>query len=168
MWKYTNGADSKRHNSHRSFHPQPHVAEPEQDITLRGAVKVLLLFLQKHCPRNNQPGPQLFIEFDEAHTLADDILEEDWTVFSELRRTLRRLIGESLFVLFLSTSSKIQLSTPFRFEDPSNRVHDVLLEPPPLTTALGFDLLARPLTEDKCNINYVVSDEWICNLGRPL
>jgi hypothetical protein len=88
--------------------------------------------------------------FNKAHTTTKQhqVAGKDWSVFNELRHTLRRLHGLPLFSLFLSTTGKISQFTSAIEEDLSKRVVKgklIVIQP---YTDLGFDPLACIIAAD--------------------
>lgn len=112
----------------------------------------------------------IFIAFDEAHSLTAPFHEEDMrSNFTELRRALRELLNSPLWSFFLSTTSEItQLSLPRGFDPASRIVRDTLITPSPYIH-LGFDQMmeSRKLSEHS-TLDYITSTECIVHMGRPL
>jgi hypothetical protein len=120
--------------------------------------------------------PRLLVMFDEAHSLAVKIPGANWTIFSELRRVIRR-VKDGVFFFFLSTAGKTYQFTPPPGDDTSNRVQDgrlKLLEP---FTKTGFNRLALCLDKDKeknvqgklqTDLEAVTSLRWQAHDSRAL
>jgi len=112
--------------------------------------------------------PLVILAFDEAHHLTEFRDNRGWSIYSELRRCLCRLVGIPIFTLFLSTAGKFRLFSPERQWDPSSRVMLGIRRVLPPITETGFDHFAQPVIENQTTLMDVVEDEWICKLGRPL
>ncbi|KAI0298434.1 hypothetical protein B0F90DRAFT_702078 [Multifurca ochricompacta] len=113
---------------------------------------------------------EIYISFDEAHSLTTPFGEHDWrSPFTELRRALQMLEGSPMWSFFLSTTGKItQFSQP-RSVDPSNRVRQGELIIPQPYIYLGFDQLMETQKISKHNtLKDVTSLECIAHMGRPL
>ncbi|KAI0292092.1 hypothetical protein B0F90DRAFT_1823220 [Multifurca ochricompacta] len=93
---------------------------------------------------------EIYISFDEAHSLTTPFGEHDWrSPFTELRRALQMLEGSPMWSFFLSTSGKItQFSQP-RSVDPS--------------TLMETQKISKHNT-----LKDVTSLECISHMGRPL
>jgi hypothetical protein len=114
--------------------------------------------------------PLVILAFDESHILTEFPESCDWTLFSELCRTLEAIVQRPIFSLFLSTAGSIhQLSREMKIiSHPSSRVINPshsFLDP---ITEISFDDLAYRATEDTVSLSQVVTTDWICHLGRPL
>ncbi|KIL59036.1 hypothetical protein M378DRAFT_284568 [Amanita muscaria Koide BX008] len=109
--------------------------------------------------------PLVILAFDEAHTLTYVPKDKSWTVFTELCRTLQRLVDRPIFSLFLSTAGKL---SPEILEDPSNRIahHELKILDP--ITEISFDDIAHPADEGQVLLEQVVELDWMSHLGRPL
>lgn len=112
--------------------------------------------------------PLLIFSFDESHILTDTPKDAGWTLFVELRRTLRELVDLPIFSLFLSTVGRFHLFSPEIRSDPSTRVAKADLVPLNPITEVSFDDLAFPAKEDTVTLGRVVQVDWISHLGRPL
>lgn len=112
----------------------------------------------------------IFIAFDEAHSLTTPFHEEDMrSNFTELRRALRELLNSPLWSFFLSTTSEItHPSLPCGFDPSSRIIRSTLITPSPYIH-LGFDQLmrSRKLSE-RSTLDYITSVECIVHMGRPL
>ena len=111
------------------------------------------------------------LALDEVHGSFSPLLNAPGeTVFHCLRRTLSSLKDNCYIMTFLlSTAGKVHQYAPPRRTDPSNRIRLVGHTLLPAFTSLGFDLLARGLVKrNKQLIKEMVTDEWMCRLGRPL
>ena len=129
-------------------------------------------FIDKHhdiCSiKDGMKRPLVVLAFDEAHNIAEFPGVRGWSIYSELRRCLCQLLRLPIFTLFLSTEGKFCLFSPDKQWDPSSRVvrgSEWVL--PPITET-GFDQFAIRAIENKTTLDEVVSDRWICSLGRPL
>jgi hypothetical protein len=93
---------------------------------------------------------------------------KNWSLFSELRRTLRGMVYDPIFSLFLTTAGRFQLFSPEIQSDPSNRVINNDLIPLPPISEASFDNLALPARESMVTLHRVTQMDWIARLGRPL
>lgn len=111
----------------------------------------------------------IFIAFDEAHTLVKTTDNSKESSFVILCRILGSLIEYPLFMFFLSmTGSITQLSRP-RDQDPSNRISSSDLSAPPYIH-LGFDQLmqGRKVFDRWKTLDDVTSLDCAAHMGRPL
>jgi hypothetical protein len=144
------------------------------------ALKHLLTLLDPNLPTADaglsKVPPMILLAFDEAHGLNFPKTEKGElpqpTVFSEMRRALRQMIGFPVFALFLSTTGNIHDFTPPPKDDPSRRLHDLNLRLYPPFTELGFDQMVKA---DNLNIdsgNFTIDDVsrvgFMARFGRPL
>lgn len=140
-------------------------------------------------PALKKDFPAIFIPFDEAHTLlrrpqkshpgativSDDVdldsadMEPDgsWSLWSQLRRSLRVLMADNVFALFLSTTGSISQFNPTRDKESSARLTGGLLVLMPPFCCLGFDQLALKLPAQP-TFGHLVKWEYQVSLGRPL
>jgi hypothetical protein len=114
----------------------------------------------------------IFIAFDEAHSLTPPFNDEDpRSNFTELRRALRDMLPvlNPLWTFFLSTTGKITQFSLLRGLDPSSRINRGKLITPSPYIHLGFDQLMRkrPITEDS-TLDEITSIECIAHMGRPM
>lgn len=93
---------------------------------------------------------------------------QEWSLFTELRRTLGYLVKLPLFSLFLSTAGHFQEFSPDIRFDYSMRVRNMQALPLDPITEISFDCLATPAEENQVSLDKVAGIEWICHLGRPL
>jgi hypothetical protein len=119
-------------------------------------------------PTTGPRHPLVILSFDESHVLIDTSKNQDWTVFSELRRVLCELAHLPIFFLFLSTTGKVLLSSPPIESDPSLRVRRLDLSPLNPISEISFDDLAHTAIEGEIMLSQVVQTDWISHLGRPL
>jgi hypothetical protein len=112
--------------------------------------------------------PLVIFSFDESHVLTETPRGGIWTLFSELRRTLGRLVKLPLFSLFLSTAGHFRQFSPETKSDPSSRITNKDLHALDPITEISFDCLLPPVMEDSVTLNQVVQMEWMSHLGRPL
>ena len=112
--------------------------------------------------------PLVILAFDESHILADIPKQCHWTVFPELRRTLRGLVNQPIFTLFMSTAGKFHLLSPEIRSDPSSRVTNSTLLPLHPISEISFDDLAISAEKGGVLLDRVVQTDWIAHLGRPL
>jgi hypothetical protein len=94
-------------------------------------------------------APAIIIAFDEAHVLTkmqsgpeSALTNVPWSIFYELRRTLRYINTFPCFSLFLSTNGKMNQFTPTPEKDSSGRVRTGELTLLPPFCELDFDQLA--------------------------
>jgi len=126
------------------------------------------------CAADNKPSVDVFITFDEAHTLSgcyDKYTKE--TRFIGLRRVLNGLKDEPLFSFFLSTTGKISEFGQPRSRDPSTRIQGGGLTTPRPYIYLGFDQLMTnrklfAVPKNTLTLKDVTSMEFAAHLGRPL
>jgi hypothetical protein len=113
--------------------------------------------------------PLVILAFDDSHILTDNPKSGVWTLFSELRRTLRGIVNQAIFTLFLSTAGRCYVLPEIQSKsDPSCTITNS--NPPPLDpiTEISFDDLAFKATKDTVSLDRVVQTDWISHLGRPL
>ncbi|KAM6503962.1 hypothetical protein JOM56_000905 [Amanita muscaria] len=147
----------------------PRLSSPAELIEQAG--RELCQFIDSQGLLDSDQGsrrPLVVLAFDEAHTLTYVPKDESWTVFSELRRTLQRLVDRPIFSLFLSTAGKFHLLSPEILQDPSNRIAHHELKPLDLITEISFDDIAYPADEGHIFLEQVVELDWMSHLGRPL
>ncbi|KAI9455049.1 hypothetical protein F5148DRAFT_401100 [Russula earlei] len=113
--------------------------------------------------------PLIILAFDEAHILTDRPDEQnDWNLFTELRRILREIKDLPIFSLFLSTASRFHKFSPEIRFDPSARAREPTNRPLNPISEISFDDIAHPAIMDTRTIHDVVTTDWISHLGRPL
>ncbi len=112
--------------------------------------------------------PLIILSFDECHVLGERMWDKNWTIFSELRRTLRELHHEPIFSLFLSTASDFHVINPGISADPSFFITDDNFQTLPPITETCFDVLAYTTKEGVTTLDEVAHDRWMSHLGRPL
>lgn len=112
----------------------------------------------------------VFIAFDEAHTLARTINTANESCFVVLRRMLSSLSLEPLYTFFLSTTGSITQFAQPRGQDSSNRINSGTLSTPRPYIYLGFDQLmqSRKILERWTTLKDVTSLECAAHMGRPL
>jgi hypothetical protein len=112
----------------------------------------------------------IFIAFDEAHTLAKAMNQKNESCFVVLRRTLSSLSPYPLYSFFLSTTGKITQFAQPRGQDSSNRINTGSLLTPRPYIYLGFDQLmqSRKVFERWKTLEDVTSLECAAHMGRPL
>ncbi|KAN0102363.1 hypothetical protein V8E52_012017 [Russula decolorans] len=150
-----------------------YVSEHE-GLTVAEAGKALCRFIDKHRFLDPEKGPRrplVVLAFDEADALTDNPPNNDWNLFSELRRVLRQIIDLPIFSLFLSTAGRFDKFSPVirydpsagsaRAREPDNRPLDPISE-------ISFDDIAYPASKGTITIHKVVAIDWISHLGRPL
>ncbi|KAI9512364.1 hypothetical protein F5148DRAFT_1008366 [Russula earlei] len=113
--------------------------------------------------------PLIILAFDEAHILTDRPDEQnDWNLFTELRRILREIKDLPIFSLFLSTAGRFHKFSPEIRFDPSARAREPTNRPLNPISEISFDDIAHPAIMDTRTIHDVVTTDWISHLGRPL
>ena len=141
------------------------------DRGVQEAGEELCRFLDPKGLLNTKKGPRrplVILAFDESHILTDNPKSAGWTLFSELRRTLRGIVDQAIFSLFLSTAGRFQLFSPRIQADSSGRVTNSSLHPIDPITEISFDDLAFKAKENTVSLDRVVETDWISHLGRPL
>lgn len=110
------------------------------------------------------------LSFDEVHGLFETKVEGNENVFHSLRRALSYITKEKRVVsLFLSTVSDVYKCAPPAYMDPSEHIQKSYISILPAFTETGFDQLAVGLVKkDEKTLEEMVTDEWMCNFGRPL
>ena len=99
---------------------------------------------KKHCIVTEYGvGVDVFIMFDEAHTLTDCYDDHKESRFVVLRRTLSVLHSDPLFSFFLSTTGKVTQFGQPRGHDNSDRINEGCLETPCPYIFVGFDQLVQ-------------------------
>jgi hypothetical protein len=120
--------------------------------------------------------PRFVVMFDEAHSLSATLSGANWTIFSELRRVIRK-IEEEVFFFFLSTAGKMYQFTPPPGDDTSDRVADGQLGILTPFTRTGFTWFALRLDKDKeknnegrlqTDLEAVTSLRWQAHDSRAL
>jgi hypothetical protein len=119
-------------------------------------------------PDEGSRWPLVILAFDESHILTDNPKNRSWTLFSELRRTLREIVDRPIFSLFLSTAGSFHLFSPEIKSDHSSRVTNAVLRPLDPISEISFDDLAFAAQEGTVSLDRVVQMEWMSHLGRPL
>jgi len=136
------------------------------------AGKNLCSFIDEHNLLKSDNGPRrplVVLAFDEAHILTDEpSAQDDWNLFSELRRILRQINDLAIFSVFLSTAAHFDKFSPDIRSDPSARARDPEHRPLSPITEISFDDIAYPALKDTVTMNRVVEIDWISHLGRPL
>jgi hypothetical protein len=121
-----------------------------------------------HTPERPQLiNVDVFIVFDEAHTLADSYDHDNESRFISLRRVLHALRSLPLFSFFLSTTGKITQFGQPRGQDKSNRINGGHLVSPRPFVFTGFDQLVGKFKQGQ-RLDHVTSLLFISHLGRPL
>lgn len=111
----------------------------------------------------------IFVIFDEAHTLTGCYDDRKESRFVVLRRVLSALTTQPLFSFFLSTTGKVTQFGQPRGHDASDRINDGCLASPRPYIFVGFDLLVgdRKIRRGM-TLNDVTTLDFIAHLGRPL
>jgi hypothetical protein len=131
----------------------------------------LCRFIDEHRfldPENGPRRPLVVLAFDEADALTDNPPNQDWNLFSELRRVLRQTNELPIFSLFLSTAGRFDKLSPVIRSDPSARAREPDNRPLDPISEISFDDIAYPALKGTITINKVVAIDWISHLGRPL
>jgi hypothetical protein len=111
----------------------------------------------------------VFIEFDEAHTLADSFDDDKESRFVVLRRVLHALGRIPLFSFFLSTAGKVTQFGQPRGDDKSDHINGGCFVSPRPYVFVGFDQLTHGHKfRQGQTLEYVTSMRFIAHLGRPL
>jgi len=122
-------------------------------------------------PQGDQVLPDVFIMFDEAHSLMEPFTTTDTRChFFALRRVLQTLYEVPMFTFFLSTNGKISQFAPPRHFDASYRMNERKLDTPRPFILLGFDQLmkSRKIFDRYKTLGDVTSLDCIAHMGRPL
>jgi len=165
--KRTNDANDKLDNSHivnalDNLREVLNVGDPNWSNHLVAADK-------GDHKRDNQ-YVDVFIAFDEAHTLADSFDLKGQSRFVVLRRKLSLLSSNPLFSFFLSTTGKITQFDRPRGQEASDRLNDGTHATPSPYIYLGFDQLmqSQKVLDRWTTLKDVTSMECIAQMGRPL
>ncbi|TFK53301.1 hypothetical protein OE88DRAFT_1724200 [Heliocybe sulcata] len=123
-------------------------------------------------PPKSFTEPLVVFSLDESHALTTtqchELTEREWSVFSEISRTLCTVKNYPIFTLFLSTRGKFQ---DFSLDPSLDRSSRVIMQPYsalPTITEIVFDELAQPAGAGSFTLERVSGDEFMCHLGRPL
>jgi hypothetical protein len=121
-----------------------------------------------YATQGNGSFVDVFIVFDESHTLTHSYNEKKESRFASLRRVLHLLRSESMFSFFLSTTGKVtQFSPPLSQE--SGRIYGAVFVSPRPYLFVGFDQLARDHKfHQGQTLDDVTSLCFNAHLGRPL
>ncbi|KAH9173206.1 hypothetical protein EDB89DRAFT_2068954 [Lactarius sanguifluus] len=119
---------------------------------------------------NRKRRVDIFLAFDEAHTLTDCYDDQEESRFVVLRRALSSILSHSpLFSFFLSTSSKITQFGQSRGHDNSDRINSGCMTTPRPYIYVGFDQLVQNRKVRRgSTLDDVTSLDFIAHLGRPL
>ena len=97
----------------------------------------------QHCLSSAYTYVDIFVSFDEAHTLTDCYDDHKESRFVVLRQALSALSDKPLFSFFLSTTGKVtQFGQPCG-HDASNRINTGTLASPRPYIFVGFDQLVQ-------------------------
>jgi hypothetical protein len=113
----------------------------------------------------------VFIAFDEAHTLTEAFDTKGQSRFIVLHQLLFDIAHCPLFTFFLSTTGKITQFGQPRGKDPSNRIIQGIYSTPRPFIYLGFDQLVDSFSKGisgKHTLDDVTSLEYAAYMGRPL
>ncbi|KAH8998873.1 hypothetical protein EDB86DRAFT_3075930 [Lactarius hatsudake] len=141
-----------------------------QNKNVRMALESLITSLGPWTDCSESEVPDVFVAFDEAHSLVEFSDPDIKTQFIHLRSALHVLKYQSFFSFFLSTTSDIaQFATP-RDMDKFDRILHKQLDPLLPFIDLGFDHLMhdRKIFDRYKTIEDVTSTECIVHMGRPL
>jgi len=144
-----------------------------EDEGLQEAGEALCRFVDEHrfLDRKNGPRwPLVVLAFDEADALTDNPpnQDEDWNLFSELRRFLRQINELPIFSLFLSTAGRFDKFSPVIRYDSSAWTREPDNHPLDPISEISFDDIAYPALKGTITIQDAVSIDWMSHLGRPL
>lgn len=126
----------------------------------------------KNVPTSSKQFVDIFVAFDEAHTLSErrDNLGESHFII--LRRVFSSHSADPLFSFFLSTTGKVTQFIQPRGRDPSDRINDDNLSTPRPYILLGFDQLMEGYklfsSSKPPTLQHVTSIEFAVRMGRPL
>ncbi|KAM6499175.1 hypothetical protein JOM56_004683 [Amanita muscaria] len=115
--------------------------------------------------RRTDSEPLVILAFDEARTLANPIINEPWSHFSELRRALRALNEQPLCSLFLTTTGNVNAVVPSSRKDFSLRMQSEKFSASRPFAEVGFDHFAF---KDCFDLREVTDIKHISHFGRPL
>ena len=116
----------------------------------------------------NDSNIDVFMAFDEAHTLANTIDGSESRII-QLRRVLSHLNKSPLYAFFLSTAGNVTQFGHVGSLDQSSRVQRGDLRLPKPYIYLGFDqLMKRYKFSPKKTLHDVTSMEYVAHMGRPL
>jgi hypothetical protein len=139
---------------------------------LREAGEMLCRFIDERRILESDKGPRrplIVLAFDEADSLTDSPPEqENWNLFTELRRVLRQIQHFPIFSLFISTAGRFEKFSPVIHSDPSARAREPDNRPLDPISEISFDDFAYPALKDTIKMDSVVEIDWISHLGRPL
>ncbi|KAH8993716.1 hypothetical protein EDB92DRAFT_2113656 [Lactarius akahatsu] len=112
----------------------------------------------------------IFLAFDEAHTLTVYYDDQEESRFVVLRWELSSILGHGpLFSFFLSTSSKITQFGQSRGHDNPDRINSGYMTIPRRYIYVGFDQLVQNRKVRRgSTLEDVTSLDFIAHLGRPL
>jgi hypothetical protein len=142
---------------------------PPSDKDLTDALTVLTKALNagEQSATEHHIGIDVFIVFDEAHTLANSYDDDNESRFISLCRVLHALRSLPLFSFFLSTTGKITQFGQPRGHDNSGRINGGCLVSPRPYVFIGFDQLIEKFEQGQ-ELDHVTSLRFISHLGRPL
>ena len=136
------------------------------------ADKIVRLVDPKWGPakRNSQGGPHVIICWDESHGLTECPEDQEWSVYSELRRALRAILESSILSIFLSTAGKFHKFSPTPEAEPSARAFKRGFSMLPPITAVGFDQFAEKVDslKQEWSLQRIASTHYMAHLGRAL
>jgi hypothetical protein len=121
-------------------------------------------------PELKHEGPHVVICWDESHSLTEYPVGQRWSIYSELRRALRSILGSSFISIFLSTAGKFHNFSPSPEYEPSARLMTHALEMLPPITLVGFDQFAERVDfiREELSLHRIASTHYIVHLGRAL
>ena len=169
-FKFEKGGEKVDGSTHNSP-PRYVVSVFEKQQGVKEAGEELCRFIDPHRLLDSEKGPRrplIILAFDESYILTDNPKRCNWTLFSELRRTLRGIVNHPIFTLFLSTAGRFHLFSPEIHSDPSRRVTESDLHPLDPISEVSFDDIAFPARKNTVSLDRVVQTDWISHLGRPL
>jgi hypothetical protein len=149
--------------------PPQYINEKLGNVKTTG--KLLCKFIDPHSVLDSDIGPRwplVILAFDESQILTNNPKDRKWTLFSELRRSLREIVDWPIFSLYLSTAGSFHLFSPDIKSDHSSRVTNAALLPLDPISEISFDDLAFPAQEGTVSLDRVIQMDWMSHLGRPL
>lgn len=121
-------------------------------------------------PSDSNKFVDVFITFDEAHTLSQAINDQGESCFVVLRRVLSSISSCPLYSFFLSTTGSVTEFALPREQDPSSRISTAELSTPRPYIYVGFDQLMQKqkIFARWKTLDDVTSLECAAHMGRPL
>ena len=151
--------------------------EPDDDSTIKMALRMLERALNEgsdeyksqHHLGSAYTYVDIFVSFDEAHTLTDCYDNHNESLFVVLRWALSALSDEPLFSFFLSASSRVMQFGQPRGHHTSDHINDDYLASPRPYIFVGFDqLVQNHKIKRTTTFDDVTTLDFVAHLGRPL